>query len=181
MAVLDICGVQSSKAAFDCVLFYGYSFLQELEAKLRKGEEQKREIAKRVEERKSVLDYLSLPPFPPLSLSPSFFPVPLSLTPLPPSLPLPSTFHPLIPIHAPRKQALQRLQQRCVAMRDECASLLQKLNSAISSCSHPHLLPEAAMKAHQNGCQLLMSVQSSLGQQLKSGTPDEKQVQLYTL
>lgn len=73
------CGKQPSKAAFDCVLLYGYSFLQELEAKLRKGEEQKREIAKRVEERKSVLQYLSLPPFPsflypflpPIFLSPS--------------------------------------------------------------------------------------------------------------
>ena len=151
---------------------------------MRKGEEQKREIAKRVEERKSVLQYLSSPfpsflyPFlPPLFLSSPLFDSS-------PSLP-PSTLYPpdlsSSPIYTSRKQALQRLQQKCVAMRDECASLLQKLNTAISSCSHPHLLPEVAMKAHQNGCQLLMSVQSGLGQQLKSGTPDEKQVQLWTL
>ena len=74
---------------------------------------------------------------------------------------------------SPRKQAFLRLQQRSSAAKQECVALLQQLNAAVSSCAHPALLPEAASKAYQTGCQVLVAVQAMLEQQRDL---DEEQV-----
>ena len=59
-------------------------------------------------------------------------------------------------------------------MQQECRGLLEKMNALLVSCAHRELLPEAASKAYQTGCQVLVAVQSNLQQQLH--TLDEEQV-----
>ncbi|CAI7995894.1 Nucleoporin GLE1, partial [Geodia barretti] len=65
----------------------------------------------------------------------------------------------------PRKHALLKLHQKCVSLKHECQSLLEKMNSTLATCSHRRLLPEIASRAYQTGCRILLAVIPRLEQQ----------------